>query len=336
MKVSVIGSGSWGTALAQLVAANGNDVCMWARRDDVVRGINQEKRNPRYLSEHVLSDRIAATQSYVECVADAQMVIVATPSTVMREVARELSGCVGALTPVVICSKGAEAQTGCLPAEVFEQEMGNPARIAVLSGPNHAEEVVAGVPSGTVVACANLDTAQFVQDVVTSDTFRAYASEDCVGVELCAASKNVVAIAVGISCALGYGDNTTAMLMTRGLAEMSRLVHAMGGQAITCMGLAGMGDLIATCMSRHSRNRRFGEMVAGGGTLEQFQEQTHMVAEGAHACRTLLPLAERCGVELPITTVVRSVVWEGADPKQAASALSHRVPTEEFYGLGQA
>lgn len=333
MKVAVIGAGSWGTALSQVLAGNGHNVGLWARKPEVVRGINAEHRNPRYLTDSVLSDSVVATVSYKDALLRARAAVVVTPSNLMRGVARALSDVVDGDFPVIICSKGVEEGSGLLPVEVFEAEMGNAARLAVLSGPNHAEEVVEGVPTGTVIASSDEGTASFFQELFASEGFRTYVSDDVVGVELCAAFKNVIAIAVGVSYGLGYGDNTAAMLMTRGLAEMSRLVVRCGGRAITCMGLAGTGDLIATCTSEHSRNRRFGKMLAEGGTLEEFSERTHMVAEGALACRTIATLADTYRVELPITDVVRSVVWEGADPRAVAQTLTSRPLTTEFYGL---
>ena len=290
MKIAVIGAGSWGTALAQLLACNGNEVGLWARKPEVVEAVNASHANPRYLSEVELSPRIVATTSYEEALAGAQAAVIVTPSSVMRDVAGVLAEAVDDDFPVIICSKGVEEGSGLLPVEVFEAEMGNASRLAVLSGPNFAAE-------------------------------------------LCAAFKNVIAIAVGVSYGLGYGDNTAAMLMTRGLAEMSRLVVRCGGQAITCMGLAGTGDLVATCTSGHSRNRRFGKLLAEGGTLEEFAAQTHMVAEGALACKTLKTLADCYDVELPITDVVRSIAWEGADPHDVAKTLTSRPLTTEFYGL---
>lgn len=235
--------------------------------------------------------------------------------------------------PVIICSKGIEAGSGLLPVEVFAGEMGNPQRFAVLSGPNHAEEVIKGIPSGTVIASPSPDTAMFFRDLFASPTFRTYVSDDVTGVEICGAFKNIIAIAVGVSYGMGNGDNTAAMLMTRGLAEMSRLVVQAGGAALTCMGLAGTGDLIATCTSEHSRNRRFGKMVAEGKTLDDFTEQTHMVVEGAVACKSVQTLASHYEVELPIADMVRKVVWEGADPQVAAKLLVDRPLTTEFYGI---
>ena len=333
MRIAVIGAGSWGTALAQVLAGNGHDVGLWARKPEVAAAINAEHRNPRYLSEVALSERIAASPSYEDALEGACAAVIVTPSNIMRDVADRLAGLVGEDFPVIVCSKGVEEGSGLLPVEVFEAEMGNARRLAVLSGPNFAAEVIRGIPSGTVVASPDPGTAAFFQELFASDAFRTYASDDVIGVELCAAFKNVIAIAVGVSYGIGFGDNTAAMLMTRGIAEMSRLVVRCGGQALTCMGLAGTGDLVATCTSEHSRNRRFGKLLAEGGTLEEFTERTHMVVEGALACRTLKTLADAYGVELPITDVVRSVVWEGADPRDVAKTLTSRPLTTEFYGL---
>lgn len=333
MRIAVIGAGSWGTALAQVLAGNGHDVGLWARKPEVAAAINADHRNPRYLSDVVLSERIAASSSHEEVLEGACAAVIVTPSSIMRDVADRLAGLVAEDFPVIVCSKGVEEGSGLLPVEVFEAEMGNAARLAVLSGPNFAAEVIRGIPSGTVVASPDAGTAAFFQELFASDAFRTYASDDVIGVELCAAFKNVIAIAVGVSYGIGFGDNTAAMLMTRGIAEMSRLVVRCGGQALTCMGLAGTGDLVATCTSEHSRNRRFGKLLAEGGTLEEFTERTHMVVEGALACRTLKTPADAYGVELPITDVVRSVVWEGADPRDVAKTLTSRPLTTEFYGL---
>lgn len=333
MKIAVIGAGSWGTALAQLLAGNGHNVGLWARKPEVVKAINAEHRNPRYLSDVELSEGIVATLSHRDTLLRARAAVIVTPSNLMRGVARALADCADADLPIVICSKGVEEGSGLLPVEVFESEMGNAGRLAVLSGPNHAEEVIRNVPAATVIASQSPETAAFFQELFATDTFRTYVSGDVCGVELCAAFKNVIAIAVGLSYGLGFGDNTAALLLTRGLAEMSRLVVACGGNALTCMGLAGTGDLVATCMSPHSRNRRFGEMVAAGKTLEDFTAETHMVAEGALACKTLGTLAARHNVELPITEIVRGIVWEGADPRAGAAKLADRPLTTEFYGI---
>lgn len=333
MKIAVIGAGSWGTALANLLAGNGHNVSLWARRSEVVQTINSEHVNPRYLSDVKLHEGVVATLSHRDALLRAKAAVIVTPSNLMRGVARALADVVDDSFPVIICSKGVEENSGLLPVEVFTAEMGNEQRFAVLSGPNHAEEVIRGIPSGTVIASASQQTADFFQEMFAAPNFRTYTSTDVSGVELCAAFKNVIAIAVGASYGMGYGDNTAAMLMTRGLAEMSRLVVKAGGQAITCMGLAGTGDLIATCTSEHSRNRRLGKMLAAGKTLDDFTAETHMVAEGALACKTLGTLSAHYGVELPITDVVRAVVWEGADPRKLGATLASRPLTTEFYGI---
>lgn len=333
MKVSVIGAGSWGTALAQLLAQNGHNVGLWARKSSVVTSINSDHINPRYLSDVVLSENIVATLAHRDTLQNARAAVIVTPSNLMRGVAQALSLIVDDKLPIIICSKGVEEGSGLLPIEVFESELGNLDRLAVLSGPNHAEEVIKGLYTATVVASTSQETAEFFQTLFATETFRPYLSDDVIGVELCAAFKNVIAIAVGLSYGLGLGDNTAALLMTRGLAEMGRLVKACGGNAMTCMGLAGTGDLIATCTSEHSRNRRFGKMLAEGGTLDGFTEQTHMVVEGALACQTLQSLAESYSVELPITQVVRRVVWENADVNKAIADLAERPLTTEFWGM---
>lgn len=332
MNVAVIGAGSWGTALALVLAEAGHDVMLWARTPEVAEAINADHRNPRYLSDYRLPACIRATGNYAEAVDGAEAVVIVTPSAALRSVAADLRELVAPETPIVICSKGVEEETGLLPIDTFADELGNPNRFAVLSGPTHAEEVICRKPSAAVVASACEETALFFRDLFATRAFRTYTSDDPVGVELCAAFKNVIAIAVGVSYGMGFGDNTAALLITRGLAEMSRMVVACGGQALTCMGLGGAGDMVVTCMSQHSRNRRFGEQyVARGLTLADFTAQTHMVVEGAIACKTLKTLEERYQVELPLTDTVRSVVWEKVPPKEAAAALIDRPLKAEFY-----
>lgn len=331
MKACVIGSGSWGTALSQVLADAGCSVSLAARRQSVADGINEHHHNPDYLSDALLSQAIVATTSLDEAFSGADACVIVTPSGYLRHTARSVRSHVSPQLPLVICSKGAEDGTGALPADVFAEEVGGLERICVLSGPTHAEEVVRRVPSSVVCASVSEDTARLVRDLFSTDAFRTYTSDDLVGVELCGAFKNVIAIAVGVSYGLGMGDNTAATLITRGLAEMSRMVDACGGNVITCMGLAGAGDMVVTCASRHSRNRRFGEdYVARGRTLQQFEADTHMVVEGALACKTLSDLAVRHHVELPLTEAVRQVVWDGADARALAKTLLDRPLKSEF------
>ncbi len=331
MAIAVIGAGSWGTALAQVLAENGNDVRLWARRPSLAQAINDTHHNPEYLTDAQLSSRIVATSEISEALSQAEAVVVVTPSKYVRSTAQNMKDYLKHNVPVLLCMKGVEADTGMVPVEVFRDVLGVDKSIAALSGPNHAEEVVKGIPAATVVASDDEQVACYFQKLFSSPAFRVYTSNDVLGVELCAAFKNVIAIAVGVSYGLGFGDNTAAMLMTRGQAEMERLVSAAGGNPMTCMGLAGTGDLIATCMSRHSRNRSFGEALASGETVEQYEKRTHMVAEGAQACKTLATLSARYQVELPITDMVRSIVWENANPREVAKQLASRSLKPEFY-----
>ena len=330
MRVAVIGAGSWGTALANLLAENGHDTSIWARKEEVCAGINESHVNPRYLSDVVLHQGLWASNSYEEVLQGAQAVVVVTPSNILRQVAEDIAPFVESKTPIVLCSKGVEKDTGMLPAEIFDDVMGGLERIAALTGPNHAEEVIKHIPSGTVISSYVQRTARLFQKMFANEYFRTYIGHDVIGAEVCAAYKNVIAIAVGGSYGLGFGDNTAALLMTRGLAEMSRLVEACGGNAITCMGLAGIGDLEVTCMSKHSRNRTFGYELAHGTTLDEYRERTHMVVEGAYACLSLHDLAKTRGVELPIAAMVRSVVWEGRDLQSVAPLLLDRPLKAEF------
>lgn len=332
MKIAVIGAGSWGTALSQVIADAGNEPCLWARRESVSSTINAEHRNPDFLSRYELSKAITSTSSFEEALTEAQACVIVVPSKYLRDTARSIKPYVGADLKIIICSKGVEEKTGALPEEIFEDELGGASRLATLSGPTHAEEVIAKIASGAVIASACSETAVYFRDLFATRYFRTYTSDDVVGVELCAAFKNVIAIAVGISYGIGNGDDTAAMLITRGLAEMSRMVLACGGREMTCMGLAGAGDMIVTCMSRHSRNRRFGQdYIACGKNLDDFECDTHMVVEGAIACKTLDVLSKRYDVELPITDAIRRIVWQGESPKSIANELVDRPLKDEFY-----
>lgn len=332
MKVTVIGAGSWGTAVAWLLGANGHEVALWTHGQNQADAINTTGRNPRYLDDLELIG-VRASSRFEVVLDGTEAVILVTPSTVVRETVMKIEPFITSATPVAMLSKGIERDTGLLLTDICEEVLGNRQRIAAISGPNHAEEVSKSMPSATVVASTSIECAEFFRDLFVNPNFRVYTSTDVCGVELCAASKNIIAIACGISAALGFGDNTAALIMTRGLAEMSRLTVALGGDPRTCMGLAGMGDLIATCVSKHSRNRSLGELIAAGGTLEQFTETTHMVAEGASAAITVTDLARRYDVELPIANVVRGILWEGRDLVTEIDKLLARSPKFELAGL---
>lgn len=334
MRISVIGAGSWGTAVSWLLGGKGHEVRLWAREPEIAQAVNEGHRNPLYLPEVVLPDAVSATSDLPQALEGAEAVVMVTPSIGVRTTAESMKPHLSDDTPVVVLSKGVEQDTLMLMTEVLVDVLGGPDRIAGLSGPNHAEEVSRGVPSATVVASYDPAVGEFFQDMFMTPFFRVYTNPDVVGVELCGASKNVIAIAAGMCDGLGYGDNTKATLMTRGLAEMSRLGTAMGANPLTYMGLAGVGDLVVTCTSRHSRNRGIGEFIAKGGTMEEFYEKTHMVAEGAVACLSVAALGRRAGVDLPITDAVRRVLYEGADPREAGDLLMGREARDELHGIG--
>jgi glycerol-3-phosphate dehydrogenase (NAD(P)+) len=334
MRISVIGAGSWGTAVSWLLGGKGHDVRLWSREVEIAEGINAEHKNPVYLPEVVLSDSVYSTPDMEQALFGAEAVVMVTPSVGVRETADSMAPHLPQDTPVVILSKGVEGGTNMLMTEVLIDVLGNEARIAGLSGPNHAEEVSKGIPSATVVAAYEPAVGELFQDIFMTPFFRVYTNPDVVGVELCGASKNVVAIAAGICDGLGYGDNTKATLMTRGLAEMTRLGRKLGANPLTYMGLAGMGDLIVTCTSQHSRNRGLGELVARGGTMQEFYEKTHMVAEGAVACVTVDELAREQGLELPIAREVRAILYDHKPVADAQDALLGREAKDELHGLG--
>lgn len=332
-KVCVVGAGSWGTAVAGLVAPHVGEVSVWAHSQVVVDGINEYHANPRYLMGYELPDNVTASSRIADAARDAGAVVLVVPSRHVRRISSDLSGALGPEVPVMVLAKGIELETGELMTEVVADELGHPERVGALSGPNHAEEVCRGKLSAAVLAADDRSLAERMQRLFISRDFRVYVSADVVGVEVCAAVKNVIAIACGAAAGLGAGDNTLAVIMTRGLAEISRVVSAKGGDPMTCMGLAGMGDLIATCTSPHSRNRTFGRALVDGITLEQYERDTHMVVEGAQAARSVLAFARGAGVEVPITQAVHGMLYEGYSPDTATSLLVDRLPHEEFYGL---
>ncbi|MCL2632310.1 MAG: NAD(P)-dependent glycerol-3-phosphate dehydrogenase [Coriobacteriia bacterium] len=330
-KVAVIGAGSWGSAVAWLLGNKGISVTIWARDPALVESINSNHRNLRYLTDLVFPDTVKAESDLKAAVADAEAVVLVTPSNALAEVGKKLKPLLAADVPVIILSKGLDPERGALLHDKLGQIIKKPNRIAVLSGPNHAEEVCREIPAAAVVASDSESCALYFQELMGTPTFRIYTSTDTVGVQLCGAAKNVIAIACGLAAGLGFGDNTAALLMTRGLAEIARLVEAVGGDPLTCMGLAGMGDLVATCTSQHSRNRSFGYELAQGGSLEAYQARTHMVVEGALAARTVARVALRYGVEMPICEQVNSIIWDNQPLDEALSALVSREYKPEFY-----
>lgn len=341
-KVAVLGAGSWGTAMADLLARKGASVALWARDPKLAEEFRRTRRNPRYLPFLELPKSVSISSDMDQALADARVVILAVPAQAMREITGRAKLALLPKSVLVSLSKGIEIESGLRMSEVLLEELrhaseGGPgpskkevaARVAVLSGPNHAEEVCQSVPSATVVSAFDSDVAQVLQDLFMTSYFRVYTNPDIIGVELGGATKNVIALAAGISDGLGYGDNTKASLMTRGLAEMTRLGQAMGADPLTFAGLAGAGDLIVTCTSRYSRNRWVGERIGKGKTLDEVMKETSMIAEGVKTVLALNKMAAKYGVELPITTKVYEVLYEGKRPAEAVSELMLRGPAEE-------
>lgn len=332
-KVALIGSGSWGTAASGLVAPHVRELCMWTRTTTVAEAINATHHNPRHLTDYELPERVRASDSLESALDGASAIVMAVPSAFLRATARSMAPHVGQDTPVIVLTKGIEPGTHLLMADVLAGELGNPARMVALSGPNHAEEICLGKVSAAVAASRDEGLTCLSQGLFMSPTFRVYQTNDLTGVEVCAAVKNVMAIACGICVGLGFGDNTLAALMTRGLAEIGRISSALGGEAITCMGLAGMGDLVATCTSQHSRNRTFGEAFSRGESLASYERRTGMVVEGARTALSAWELACELSIEAPLTTAVHAILYGNARLDEVVDSLLDRRARVEFYGL---
>jgi glycerol-3-phosphate dehydrogenase (NAD(P)+) len=321
VSVQVFGAGSWGTALAVLLAATGKTVRLWGRNPEVTAEMARSRENRRYLPGVRLPDSLTVASGAPEAPGDD--VILAVPTRAQREVARALASR-GAPLRVLCAAKGYEPGSRLRMSTVLREELAVGPGIAVLAGPSHAEEVARSIPTTVVVSSEDQSVAITFQRILFSPTFRVYTNLDLLGVETAAALKNVIAIAAGICDGLGFGDNTKGALLTRGLAEITRLGEALGARADTFYGLAGIGDLITTCMSRHSRNRNVGELLGRGRTLEQATRETGMVAEGVNTTRSAIEIARERGVELPITEKVAEILFEKKDPRVALSELMGR------------
>lgn len=318
MRVVVVGGGSWGSVFAALLAERGHEVTLACRDAAQASAIAETGRNPRYVPEADLSGVTAVTLEEAP-VAEAELVCLAVPSRAFGSVAESLPGD----APLLGLAKGLDPETGRRLSQVVQGR-----RVAVLTGPNHAEEIAQGLPAAAVISSADEALAVELQHAVISTRFRVYVNTDLVGVELCAAAKNVMALAAGGVDGFGFGDNAKSALITRGLAEMARLGEACGGRGETFSGLAGMGDLVVTCFSRYSRNRRAGELIARGSTPREAEAEIGMVVEGLTTAPVLRDLARRVGVELPLTEAVCQVL-EGTNPLDLVSGLMSRKPTDE-------
>jgi glycerol-3-phosphate dehydrogenase (NAD(P)+) len=330
MKIAVIGAGGWGTALAAVLGENGHRVALWARNPKTAAELAATRRNPRYLPDAVLPENVTCTADLAAAAADAAIVIIAAPSHAVRTTAAALAPLLAAGTVVVSAAKGLEIASLKRMSEIVVEEIpAAAANIVALSGPNHAEEVALRQPTATVAASASRAAAEAVQDALMAPYLRVYTNPDIIGVELGGALKNIVALGAGIGDGLGFGDNAKAALLTRGLAEITRLGVAMGAQPLTFAGLSGIGDLIVTCTSRHSRNRRAGLALAAGKTVGEIEGETGMVVEGIRSTLAAHQLAGRLGVEMPITAEIHNVLYQSADPREAVGRLMGRGRTHE-------
>ena len=329
MKLAVLGAGSWGTAIADLTSHNASEVTLWARRPDLAKDIAATRRNADYLPNVELGSNVTPTSSLTEALGGADVVIAAMPSHGFREVLGQAADQVPSAAPVVSLAKGIEQETLLRMTEVTADVLGTDTAVGVLTGPNLAAEVAAGLPTAAVLAMPDEDQGRELQPLFAGPAFRVYTNPDVVGCEAAGALKNVMAIAAGIAHGLDYGENTLAALLTRALAEITRLGIAMGGERATFAGLAGMGDLIATCMSTKSRNHRVGTELGKGRKLSDVIAEMNMVAEGVRTTDAVLSLAQRHRVEMPIATEVGAVLNDGKDPRELVPELMGRQAKSE-------
>ena len=327
MKTMVLGGGGWGTALALLLLDNGCDVALWAHRPETVAALRRDRESPR-LRGVPLPEELEITGN-LEGLEGCGLVVLATPSYAVRETARRIAPLVGPETVVVSTAKGIERDTDLCLTQVIEEELGSRGRVVALSGPSHAEEVGRRAPTGCVAASRDQGAAELVQDVFMNARFRVYTNSDVLGVELGGALKNVLALCCGVSDGMGLGDNTKALLMTRGMTEMARLGVALGGKKETFAGLSGMGDLIVTCTSMHSRNRRCGILIGQGKSPEEAMREVGNVVEGYFAALSAHQLAEKAGVEMPVCQSAYRVLYEGQQVRQAMDGLMRRSKRRE-------
>lgn len=328
-KFAILGAGAWGTAIALVLAGNPRHrVFLWSARPEHAQEFHQRRENVRLLPGVPIPLSVHLTCDVLEAAQEADMLIAAVPTVYLRATLGRIASQLPREAPVLSLAKGLEMATSLRPTEIIQEVLG-PRPLGVLSGPSHAEEVSRGLPTSVVAASRDLQLARWVQQCFSTDRFRVYTNLDVIGVELAGALKNVVGIAAGISDGLGFGDNTKAALLTRGLVEIARFGVALGAELGTFWGLAGMGDLITTCFSRHGRNRHVGERLAHGESMAGILASMAMVAEGIFTARSIYERASRMGIVMPIATEVYRVLYEGKDPRLAVNDLMLREPTSE-------
>lgn len=327
-EVSIIGSGSWGTALTWLLSNNGHRVTLWSRRQETTDSLAKYHQNIDKLPGVILQDDVRFTSNLEEAVKDKEVIVLAVPSSAIRSTSQRMAPLIRDGQLIVSVAKGIEEKSLMTMTDIIEEEIPN-ADVTVLSGPSHAEEVGRGLPTTIVAGARTKESAEKVRSFFMSPAFRVYTSPDMEGIQVGGALKNVIALAAGTADGLGYGDNTKAALITRGCAEMARLGKAMGIRTRTIYGLSGIGDLIVTCASVHSRNRRAGFLMGQGRTPEEAMQTVHQVVEGVHCARAAHALAEHYGVEMPIVDEVCKVLFEEKDPRRAVGDLMNRSGKDE-------
>lgn len=332
-KVSVIGAGGWGCALACVLCDNGHEVTLWSALPEEVEELKKNRENAAKLPGIKLSDKLFVTDDLAAACQDKDVLVFAVPSVFVRSTARAAAPYVAGGQKIVNVAKGIEEETLCTMTDIISEEI-PAADVAVLSGPSHAEEVGRRIPTTVVAGAKSEATARFVQDIFMNDVFRVYISSDMAGIELGGALKNIIALAAGVVDGLGLGDNTKAALITRGIAEIARLGIAAGGRMETFAGLSGIGDLIVTCTSRHSRNHNAGELMGRGYTMEEAMAEVKMVVEGVYSAKAAKKMAEKYQVSMPIVEEVNKVLFEGKSAKAAMNDLLTRERKEEFAQLG--
>lgn len=322
-KVSVIGAGSWGTAIAKLLCTNGHDVTVWSIMEDEIQMLKTEHEHKTKLPGVALPESIAFTTDLEDSIRGRELLVLAVPSPFTRSTAQKMALYVEQGQIIVSVAKGIEESTLMILTDIIEQEIPQ-CQTAVLCGPSHAEEVGRGIPTTVVAGARKKETAEYVQNVFMSNVFRVYTSPDMLGMELGGALKNVIALAAGAADGLGCGDNTKAALITRGIAEMSRLGVAMGGHIETFNGLTGIGDLIVTCASVHSRNRKAGYLIGQGKTMKEAMDEVKMVVEGVYSAKAAITLARKYNIDMPIVEEVNKVLFEDKPAKEALTDLMLR------------
>ena len=325
-KIAILGAGSWGTALAMVLKDNGHDVCLWGNNASQIEEINTNHTNHQYLPEVILNEEIDATTDLAKALLGANAVLFVLPTKVIRLVAKQVAPLLEGNPVIIHASKGLEQESYLRISEILKQELSEEKYedIVVLSGPSHAEEVAKKDLTTITAACEELSSAKIVQQLFSNSYFRVYTNTDVIGVELGAALKNVIAVGAGALHGLGYGDNAKAALMTRGLAEISRLGIAFGADPLTFIGLSGVGDLIVTCTSIHSRNWRAGDQLGQGKSLDDILANMGMVVEGVETCKAAYQLAQEKGIEMPITNAVYNILYNGKNIKTEVLQLMKR------------